>query len=179
MKKNIKLYNMILPPYMLMTFLPSLAIISLAGNFIIDSIVLLIISLIIFKQINKDFYKKRILKVWLLGFAGDFVGVLYLFIGSQIGYNYINSNIYAPNDLTYSIMDSLNNVTNHPDSVSFYSICFLASAIFISSIAIFLFDYFIAFRKSEMTKTQKLLSSLAFAIFTAPYTFLLPNSLFY
>ena len=179
MKKDIKLYNMILPPYMLMTFVPAIAIFSIVGNFVIDSLVLLIISFIIFKKINKDFYKKRILKVWSLGFAGDFVGVLYLFIGSEIGYNYINSNIYAPNDLTYSIMDSLNNVTNHPDSVSFYSICFLASAIFISSIAIFLFDYFIAFRKSEMTKKQRLLSSLAFAVFTAPYTFLLPNSLFH
>lgn len=170
---------MILPPYMLMTFMPSLAVISLAGNFIIDSIVLLIISSIIFKKINIDFYKKRVWKVWLLGFAGDFVGVFYLFVGSEIGYFYINSHPYAPNDLTYSIMDSLNNVTNHPNSVSFYSICFLVSAIFISSIAIFLFDYFIAFRKSEMTKTQKLLSSLAFAVFTAPYTFLLPNSLFH
>lgn len=179
MKKNIRLYNMILPPYMLMAFVPSIAVFSLVGNFIIDSLVLLIISIIIFKKIDKDFYIKSIWRVWLLGFAGDFVGVIYLFIGSEIGYTYIHTNRYAPNDLVYSIMDSMNNVTNHPSEVTFYSICFLVSAIFISVIAIFFFDYFIAFRKNTMTKKQKLLSALSFAVFTAPYTFLLPNELFY
>lgn len=42
MKKDVKLYNMILPPFMLFFFIPTLWIVSALGNFIIDSIVLLI-----------------------------------------------------------------------------------------------------------------------------------------
>ena len=45
MKKDVKLYNMILPPFMLFFFVPILWIVSALGNFIIDSIVLLIISI--------------------------------------------------------------------------------------------------------------------------------------
>ena len=46
MKKDVKLYNMILPPFMLFFFVPTLWIVSAVGNFIIDSIVLLIISIL-------------------------------------------------------------------------------------------------------------------------------------
>ncbi len=178
MKKNIRLYNMILPPYLLMVFVPWLAALCLIGNFIIDSIVLLIISLIVFKRVNGEFYKKNILKVWLFGFAGDFVGILFLFIGSNIGYFYINSHSNE-NGLFFPIMEGLNNVTNHAYAVNTYSYVFIAIAIFVAAIAIFLFDYFIAFRKTKLTKKQKFLSSLAFAVFTAPYTFLIPNNVFY
>ena len=38
MKKDVKLYNMILPPFMLFFFVPTLWIVSALGNFIIDSI---------------------------------------------------------------------------------------------------------------------------------------------
>lgn len=178
MKKNIRLYNMILPPYLLMVFVPWLAAICLIGNFIIDSFILLIISLFIFKKVNGKFYKQNILKVWLLGFAGDFVGILFLFIGSHIGYFYVISHRKG-NGLLYQIMEGLNNVTNHLNDLNTYSYVFLAIGIFVAAIAIFLFDYFIAFRKTELTKKQKLFSSLAFAVFTAPYTFLIPNSVFY
>ena len=57
MKKDVKLYNMILPPFMLFFFVPALWIVSALGNFIIDSIVLLIIS--IFKSKNKNTAKQN------------------------------------------------------------------------------------------------------------------------
>ena len=178
MKKEIKLYNMILPPYLLMVFVPWLAAISIIGNFVIDSVVLCVISLIIYKRLDKKFYLSGIWKVWLWGFAGDFVGVMWLFIGSQIGYIYINTKTHD-NGFWYQMMNAMNNVTNHSEVVNRYSYIFIATAILISAIAIFIFDYFISFRKTELSKKQKILSALSFAVFTAPYTFLLPNSLFY
>ena len=78
MKKDVKLYNMILPPFMLFFFVPTLWIVSALGNFIIDSIVLLIISIFIYKKFTWQLYKKSIISVFLFGFLSDFLGVLYL-----------------------------------------------------------------------------------------------------
>lgn len=58
MKKDVRLYNLIFPTFMLFTFNPLFWGISLAGNFIIDSIVLLIISLAVYKKLSISFYKK-------------------------------------------------------------------------------------------------------------------------
>ena len=127
---------------------------------------------------NGSFYKKNIWKIWLLGFVGDFVGILFLFIGSQVGYSYIHSNDNH-NSLEYLIMTGLNNISNHPNEVNIYSYIYIIISIVALSIVILIFDYFIAFRKADLTKKQRFLSSLAFAVITAPYTFLLPNSLFY
>lgn len=170
---------MIFPPYLLVVFVPWLTILSMIGNFIIDSFVLIIISFVIFKCLDKEFYKSFILKVWFLGFTADFVGAFYLFLGSRIGYNYINSVEQLDNSFIYNLMDGMNDVTNHPDVVTVYSVCFILSAILIASIAIFLLDYFMIFKKADMTKKQKVMSALSFAVFTAPYTFLLPSNLFY
>ena len=60
MKKDVKLYNMILPPFMLFFFAPTLWIVSALGNFIIDSIVLLIISIFIYKKFT------TILAIWTI-----------------------------------------------------------------------------------------------------------------
>ena len=89
MKKDVKLYNMILPPFMLFFFVPFLWIVSALGNFIIDSIVLLIISIFIYKKFTWQLYKKSIIPVFLYGFLSDFLGVLYLMaisIGSGAKY---------------------------------------------------------------------------------------------
>lgn len=169
---------MILPPYLLMVFVPWLAVLSLVGNFIIDSIVLIIISFVVYKKFSKDFYKKNVWKVWVFGFSADFVGAVYLFIGSEIGYSYINS-VEETNSFIYNLMYGMNNVTNHSDVVTVYSVCFILSAIIIASIAIFVFDYFFVFKKVDMTKKQRVMSALSFAVFTAPYTFILPEHLFY
>ncbi len=179
MKKTNKLYNLILPPYMLMVFIPWLAILSIIGNFVVDSIILGIVSFSVFKYFDMQFYRKNVLKVWALGFVADFIGVLYLFLGSEFGYIYLNIVRQDDGGFFYKLMDSMNNVTNHSDIVTGYSVCFIFSAVLIASIAIFLLDYFIVFRKADMTKKQKVLSALSFAIFTAPYTFLLPSNLFY
>lgn len=174
MKKNTKLYNMILPPYMLMTFHPLFVMISLAGNFIIDSVVLIIVSLAIFKRMNLSFYKSTVLKVWLLGYAGDLAGAAYLLIGGQIGYAFSNFT-----GVQTVLTDGLNNVTNHASELNAFSYMFIGRAVIIAAAAIFLLDFFVAFKKSGLTIKQRALASLTFAVLTAPYTFFIPNSFFY
>ena len=80
MNKDIKLYNLIIPFYVILFFAPGVAVFTLLGNLIIDSIVLLIISKAIYKKLICGFYLKNIWKIWLLGFLPDVLGIIYLFI---------------------------------------------------------------------------------------------------
>lgn len=54
MRKNLRLYNMILPMYLLMTFHPLLLLLSMAGNLIIDGLLLFVISLIVEKAMKNE-----------------------------------------------------------------------------------------------------------------------------
>ncbi len=84
MKKHVRLYNLIFPPYMLIALVPWLALIALVGNFLIDSAVMLVISRIVFGSFNRRFYKYNIWKVWVFGFLGDICGAAFLFIGQIV-----------------------------------------------------------------------------------------------
>ena len=181
--KDVKLYNMILPPFMLFAIVPIFWLISLVGNFVIDSVVLLIISLVIYKRFSGKLYKKAIIKVWLLGFAADFIGVLYLTIvslcASEILLGRNNGDIINQNDMGSQILSGINSAMNHSHFDSVWGVLFILSGILISAGMIFVFDYFISFRNVGFSKKQRLWSALSFAFFTAPYAFLLPKELFY
>lgn len=149
MKKN-KLYNMIFPvyPMFISMFFPPLIFLILGGNFIIDSLLMLIISKICFKKISGMFYVKHIFAAWGLGFAADIIGAVVCF-----------SMLFSGIVLETSVI-----------------IGFLIAVLFI-----FVLDFFITFNPAlhkayRLDFTQRLLSSLAFAVFTAPITFFLPDS---
>lgn len=77
--KDVKLYNVLFPFWMLMLFWQAWFIV-LPGNFIIDSIVL-IISLFALKiQDKKQWYKRYILKVFLFGMLSDIIGSAGMFL---------------------------------------------------------------------------------------------------
>ncbi len=177
MKKKVRLYNVIFPPYMLIALVPWFAVIALVGNFLIDSAVVLVISLIVFKKIDRKFYKDHVWKVWAFGFLGDICGALFLFIGSRIASSYTIAN-GDRSGILYRILDGWRGAS-YLDGHNVYSYVFAAIAIIISAVAIYLFDRRVAFKNADMTEKQKTLSALAIAVFTAPYTFLLPYDLFY
>ena len=71
MKRTTKLYNVIFPIWFLL-FFPPVILITLVGNYIIDSLVI-IACFFVYKLADLEFdlktlYKKSILKVWLYGF---------------------------------------------------------------------------------------------------------------
>lgn len=171
MKKDIKLYNLFIPFYVILFFSPGVAVFTLLGNLIIDSIVLLIISKAIYKKLIGGFYLKNIWKIWLLGFLSDVLGIIYLFILDGVLSPYYSQHIHEKTILG-NISRGINSAVNGSAFLNIWSFLFRISAIIISGILIFVFNYFISFRKSEMTKKQKILSSLAYAVFTAPYTIL-------
>ncbi|MEE3333954.1 MAG: hypothetical protein VZR54_06730 [Ruminococcus sp.] len=149
MKKDYKLFNFILPPFLLIGFTPAFLVLSLVGNFVIDSAVFAVILLIVFKKFDSKLYVRKIFVLWGLGFLADFIGIFY-YILIEIDASYEKAN----------------------------SLVLIVLGILIASLAIFLLDYFVVFRRIDMTKKQAVISALAFAVLTAPYTFLLRFSVY-
>jgi len=164
--KQIKLYNVIFPIWFLM-FFPPVIFITLAGNFIIDSLVI-IICYYVFKLADiqdslKMFYKNSILKVWLFGFLADFFGAAILFVsGEYLG-------------LPYKISSAISyDPFSHPAAV-----IIIMFAMLVSAVLIFLFNYGITLKKQIEEKQMRLKIALAIAVITMPWTFLLPTKWVY
>lgn len=77
--KDVKLYNVLFPFWMILLF-PSMWLIILPGNFIIDSLVLVISMYALKLSFKKEFYKKHILKIFSFGILSDVLGALYMLV---------------------------------------------------------------------------------------------------
>lgn len=148
MKKDIKLYNVLFPFWMLLLF-PQVWLIVLPGNFIIDSLVLLISMIVLKIEDRKQYYKSNIFKIFGIGILSDMLGsafMLIMMIGFEVG--------RMGDDLYLTV-----------------------PALIISAVSIFIFNYFLTFRNDNAKLRFKM--ALIFAIVTAPYTFLVPSSWLY
>ncbi|MBZ4663578.1 MAG: hypothetical protein JG776_1293 [Caloramator sp.] len=166
--KNVKLYNIILPLWMLM-FLPPLIIISLVGNFVIDSLVV-IGCFYAFKVAEtgfnlKEFYKKHILKVWGFGFLSDFIGAFVIFLVNMF------DGIF---NLNWRFVGSVN--FNPFESV--LAVIVVLISIAVAGFFIYFFNYRFVFNKIEDRALRHKIS-LTLAIITMPWTFLIPSKIIY
>jgi len=156
--KDIKLYNIIFPVYMLWLIPPVIFIVGIL-NFIIDSIVVLITEKILKLEDMFSKYKKVIFKVWIFGFLADFIGALFLFITSAL---FDDLNIPIKYNIDYNPFGNI------------YALIITVIGILIAGILIFIFNKKICFKKIDITEKQRFILSLVMAIVTAPYLFLLP-----
>ena len=141
--KEIKLYNILFPIWFII-LIPMSWLVILPGNFIIDSLVLLLTMKATRIVGRKEMYKKTILKIWLFGFISDIIGAAFLFV-TIMGF-----------ELALPGEDYL----------------YLTIAVLISAVFIFIFNYKVSFKGYDRATRFKM--ALSFAIFTAPYTFLIP-----
>ncbi len=148
MKNEIKLYNVLFPFWMLMLF-PQVWFIILPGNFIIDSLVFVVSMFILRIADKKQWYKKHILKIFVFGFLSDIIGSAYMLL-LMAGFE-----VGQMGDEPYLTIPAL----------------------ILSAVLIFIFNYFITFRKLD--KNLRFKFSIIFAVATAPYTFLIPSSWLY
>lgn len=146
MKNDIKLYNVLFPLWLILA-IPPISLGVIIFNFLFDSLILLIGM----KKYNiaekGKFYKKHILKIVLFGFLADIIGSIYMFV---LMYFF---RIGSMGDELYLTIQGF----------------------IISVVLIFVFNYYITFKKDML----RLELSLLFATFTAPYTFFIPSSLLY
>lgn len=167
--KEVKLYNIIFPIWLLI-FFPPIIFITLAGNFVIDSLVILacvsIFKLAINSEERKSFYKNSIIKVWLFGFLADIIGAAILFILGILGEYF---------GLSYELVSAIDfDPFSNPLAVMIIVFAMLVSVLFI-----FLFNYKITFRELIKDNSVRFKVALTIAIVTMPWTFLLPTKWFY
>ncbi|MFZ5644687.1 MAG: hypothetical protein ACOY46_13945 [Bacillota bacterium] len=167
--KQAKLYNVIFPIWFLL-FFPPVILLTLAGNFIIDSLVILV-CFFVFKLADaqnniKTFYKENILKVWMFGFLADILGAAVLFITGILGDSF---------GLSYKLISAI----NYDPFSHRWAVVIIIFAMLVSALFIFLFNYRIIFRDQILEKQLRLKLALTIAIITMPWTFLLPTKWFY
>ena len=108
MKKEVRLYNVLLPVWLLWIF-PQVWLVILPGNLLIDCLVLTG-ALFVLKHRNKwAVVRKLWWKFWLLGFLADFVGVLWMVVAPSIVSN-AEANSWWYESLSYA----MHNPFGHP-----------------------------------------------------------------
>ena len=167
--KPLKVYNVIFPIWFLL-FFPPVIFLTLIGNFLIDSLVV-IACFFIFKLANeqknlKEFYKGSIVKVWLFGFLADIIGAAILFIVGILG-----DSLGLPRDLMSGI--------NYDPFSNAMAVILIIFAMLVAAALIFIFNYKVTFKEQIKEKSVRLKVAITIAIVTMPWTFLLPTKWFY
>ncbi len=165
--KTIRLYNIILPIWLLVWFPTWLWLGLIPANYLIDSLV----TCLSMKKLGiKGFRqktRKHSWKVCLIGFFSDFVGAAFL-----LGVLYL-TDIILPNEIGESISYGLSWKPN------LYSIIVILISIAISGVLIYELNRRMLKKDPELNKEQIRRIALNLAVFTAPYLFLIPSSLIY
>ncbi len=154
---EVRLYNIICPIWMLVIF-PGTWIPVLAGNFAIDT-GLLLLFLKLRKHDNiKEKWKKSIVKVWLFGMLADIIGGgIIVAVGAVASYN----------DGRSSFSQAIfGNIWRNPVAAALCVGCML-----LSSLLIYLFDSKISFKKAIDDERERKILALLFAIVTMPWLF--------
>ena len=170
-KKNVKLYNLIFPIWLLW-LIPVTWIIVLPANFLIDFLVIVLTMKYMKIQDIKQKAKTVILRVWMFGFIADFLGTALMFLSNIIDFDYktqIGKWWYKniSNGVSYNPFDSI------------YAFLWVTGCVILTAFFIFLFNYKFCLKKSELSNNQRKKLALSLAIFTAPYLFYLPTALFF
>lgn len=151
MKKDDRLYNIMFPIWMFFIIPTWLWLIILPVNFAVDSLVLLLAAKHYKIENRFGLWKNSILKIWIIGFLCDFVGA----------------------GLCLGILLTLSGIFNY--DVGYYGVFVIAiPAVILSGVLIYFVNRCISFRKTGIDKALVNKLCLALAIFTAPYTMLIP-----
>ena len=79
MKKEVRLYNVIFPIWLIWLF-PQLLLFVIPGNLLIDCAVLLLTLLALKHQRKREVMKVLWWKFWLLGFTADLIGTMWMLV---------------------------------------------------------------------------------------------------
>ena len=164
-----KAYNLIFPIWFLL-FFPPVIFGTMIGNFLIDSLVVMLCYYVFsIKQTIptlKVFYKKSIWRVWIFGFLADIIGAAILFICGLSGESF---------GLSYDVTSA---ICYDPFSEPL-ALVIIGIALLVSTVCIFLFNYYFSFKHMLVDKKTRFKVALTIALITIPWTFLLPTKWFY
>ena len=160
--KQTRLYNVIFPIWLLFLF-PVVWLIALPGNLIIDCGVVLL-TLTALKHTQKKAVLKQVwLKIWLLGFAADFVGVAVLMPAMFLAGS-------LPEPWDNWVTPVMYNCWKSP-----VALLWTAAAVALSGVCIYFFDKRAMASCRQLTDRERHLTALSLAIVTAPWMFFIPT----
>ena len=168
MKSDNKVYNILLPIWLLIFFPSWLWLLLIPANYLIDRIVL--------RWSLGDMPEKGLFcrnhnwKICLAGFASDYAGAILLFALNQLMFG-------MNDDVNSFISKAADGLMLNPFS-NVLSLVIVIAAIVLSAVCIYKLD------KSILTKAgldidQAKKSAIRLAIITAPYVYLIPSEWFY
>lgn len=164
MKREVKLYNILLPIWILY-FFPQVWLITLPGNLLIDCLVLLI-TLAVLKHTEKKAVLKQLWwKFWLLGFLADFIGAVFLF-----GFWYL-SLLPAP---VGSWVDQVLSAAFLNPFRTLPGFLYTLAGVAVAGVCIYFLDKRAMRSCALLDERQRHIIALTMAIVTAPWTFLIP-----
>ena len=168
MKSDNKVYNLLLPIWLLIFFPSWLWLLLIPANYLIDRIVLMW-SLGDMPE-KGLFCRKHNWIICLAGFASDFAGAILLFALNQLMFE-LNDNV---NSFIYKAADGL--MFNPFSNV--LSLIIVIATIALSAVCIYKLDKSILI-KAGLDIDQAKKSAIRLAIITAPYVYLIPSEWFY
>ena len=168
MKSDNKVYNLLLPIWLLIFFPSWLWLLLIPPNYLIDRIVLMW-SLGDMPE-KGLFCRNHNWKICLAGFASDYAGAILLFALNQLMFG-------MNDDVNSFISKAADGLMLNPFS-NVLSLVIVIAAIVLSAVCIYKLD------KSILTKAgldidQAKKSAIRLAIITAPYVYLIPSEWFY
>lgn len=161
---KVRLYNMIVPVWLLWMFFPWMWLVILPGNLLVDMLVVFFTLLALKRRDKRRLMKRLWWRVWLRGFAADAIGVVWLILALIL---------YEAGGRDAFWMSWLGPVMYNPFG---HPVAFLwtAVAVAISGVCIYIFDRQVLRKTPGLTSREAHIIALSLAIVTAPWTFFLP-----
>ncbi len=139
------------------------------GNYLIDRLVFTICAKKQKPELKQKYFRKHTWKLFLLGFAADFIGALFLLIPEIVSI-FIDG---IESDIQYSFVSAV----EYNAFSNIFALLYTLVAIALAGFLIFIFDRAVILKTKEFTKKQAEKIALFMAIFTAPYLYLIPTNL--
>lgn len=162
MKKQTRIYNLILPVWLIAAIPSPLWLVVLPGNLLVDCAVLFF-TLLALKHAQKGAVVKQLWwKLWLWGFAADAVGVVWMMLG-LLGAQFFGE----PWENTVAHVS--HNAFAHP-----LAFLWTLAGVALSGVCVYFFDKRAMRPCGLLSEREKHTAALAMAVVTAPWLFFIP-----
>ncbi len=162
--RKTRLYNVIFPIWLLW-LVPPVWFLALAGNFIIDLLVIVLTLRHLQVENRKELVRRTVWRSWIFGFLADLAGTAALLPVLLLdgGEWYRNVQLAAAYDPFGSVWGFL----------------WVTAGVLTAAVCIYFFNRKLALKRAPLTEEQRHKLALAMAVFTAPYLFYLPMKWFW
>lgn len=163
-KRETRLYNLIFPIWLLW-LVPPVWLISLAGNFFVDLLVIFLALRCLRVEDWRRQMKLIVWRSWIFGFLADLAGTAVL-LPSQL----LDGGEWYQNVQFTVAYDPFGSV---------WAFLWVTAGVLAAAVCIYFFNRGPALKKAVLTEGQKHRLALSMAVFTAPYLFYLPMKWFW